>query len=94
MALHKDTELSSGIIASYWRISVLEVRKESTLCVLELFKDAEARNLNKEAVLSKAVQWTEESHPCNISALDQENAYVLVYNALKLLPEWSGSTDV
>jgi len=85
MALLKDIELSTGVIAKYHRIVALQRNYDITrgyeyIITLESFLD-EASKITK-----KPLETSQSTVPTLATLVD-------IYGALKLLPKYAGATD-
>lgn len=88
MALKKQIETESGILAEYWRIHILRHdRKEAkTEVVLGCYKDVTARQADKAPVLSLSLHL--------IGDIESGNVIQNCYDLIKLLPQFEGAEDV
>lgn len=97
MALQKTKQLDSGIEVTYHKVSSLQLEGVA-ICVVyvQSFKDQQARLDNKQAVEMKQFIFQGADNPCQIEDMNplNVNPYILVYEKLKTLPEFSGAVDV
>ena len=92
MALILNTELGSGVVGNYWKISSVLVSCTGDPIVsiyMELYLSLESRLSDKQALQTSVI---------NMSLLDIDSTYsydfrACLYNALKQLPEWALALD-
>lgn len=93
MAISLNKELTSGLTASYWKIKEIRILSIQTIVHVALYKDSAARAALKEPVEIKEYAFIDGENPCTSIALEAESAYVLCYNKLKSLSEFSEAID-
>lgn len=97
MALQKTKQLDTGIEATYHKISSFQL-EGVTLCVayVQAFKDQQARQDGKQAIELKQFIFQGAENPCQIDDMNplNVNPFILIYDKLKTLPEFSGAQDV
>ena len=95
MGLQLSKELDSGVVGDYYKIENIFMRDNQTRCLVSFYKDQAARDAGKES-LTKLDFNFEGGDELQVVDMDlvNSNPYTLVYEKLKLLPEFSGALDV
>lgn len=93
MAIKKDLELSTGVNGDYWRIERILITKNNTQVDLHLYKSKAAARNNKLPMERTIHIWSGPDHPCRPEQLALQSAFKLCYDAIKLLPNFSGAID-
>lgn len=95
MALLKEMDQSTGVSASYWRISRVEiVAGQYAEASLLLYIDATARSAGKDPVASASYRFSGSDNPCTTQAMAAANPFVLLYDKIKTLPAFADAQDV
>ena len=95
MALQKDFEQATGVIATYIRVEdsvKINTADESGKARVLFYLSQAARNANKKELTNKA--YTIPPGIFSSLNLATQDARDLVYNYLKTLPEYAGAIDV
>jgi hypothetical protein len=102
MSLQKDYESPHGVIGNYWKINRDSFNIERGFR-LELFKDEQAKNENKQILFSKFYKFPildidgniEIQTPFTIEAMDIKNPIKIAYEWIKINDvEFTNSIDV
>jgi len=97
MALQVVKEMETGVQGAYWKIQQVVIKgDEYSRCVIQLYKDQEARAADKQSLETLSLVWKDEENPCTVAALEVEgaNPVKLAYAKIKLLPEFAEALDV
>ena len=91
MALYKEFRQDDGVTTSYHRILFLQLLTNShnSIAVVS-YVDSDARNAEKESVISHPYQRSTTYELAYDSTMTIETAY----EYLKTLPQFEGSTDI
>lgn len=91
MALYKEIRQSDGVVTNYHRIlSVTQtVNRQNSIAVLS-YVDAEARNDEKESILSQPYSKSITYETTYDDTMTAETAY----DWLKTLPQFEGAEDI
>lgn len=81
MALYKEMELDSGVIAKYWHITRVEILKDQPMAWVQLyaFVSEEARFAGKNPCYNEMIEVTLS----NLNDYSSEGIYAAVYQWLK-----------
>lgn len=106
MALQKNYETQQGFTANYWRIVSINLtaKNAADMIMLCLYKDKASRDAGKPPILSKSFTFpfTENGEteneairpsPFTLEHLTEGNSFVLAYDWLKTIGEFSDATD-
>ena len=90
MALIKQVELETGLVATYWKVTIVRVEAGlNALVYVSLFKDTAARQAGKTPVKVDIITVSTSSDFIST----EKNAIERAYEYLKLRPEFSGAAD-
>ena len=89
MALQKDTVLTIGTVANYYRITNITISKTSMDVSLGLYVSKATRDIGYDCI-----NCSNYSFNINLSTFDTVNPYVYAYTILKELDEFDGALDV
>ena len=89
MAIQKELQISTGNTGSYWRVKDVKILNGSDLvcATLELWKDQATRGAEGKAPMAKPV------YTLDIGNLEGD-IVSKCYEAIKLLEQFQGATDV
>lgn len=85
MALELTTELKTGYIANYWRITSihLDLLQDLSVVNLSLFKDRQASLDGNMPVDIRTFEWRKDRNPLTVDNMEKENVYEIAYNRIK-----------
>lgn len=90
MALNKARDLQNGIIGTYWRVISIQIERQNTTLIVELWLDAATRMIANKKPLGH-FSWTMPTP--TPAQMDSLNPYKLAYAYLKSKEDFSGAQD-